>query len=52
MSDSVGLDLELDLMIGRAATSGGSPADTFYILQEDGFKILQEDGMGILTENA
>ena len=45
------LDLELDLMIGQAV-SGGSPADTFYLLQEDGFKILQEDGTGILTENA
>jgi hypothetical protein len=48
MSDS--LDLNLDLMLGQA-TTGGSPADSFYILQEDSFKILQEDSFGILTEN-
>ena len=47
-----GLDLELDLMTEQAVVSGGSPADTFYILQEDGFKILQEDGSGVLSENA
>jgi|GEM_PF-4964839 len=47
---SNGLDLELDLMLGQAA-SGGSPVETFYILQEDGFKILQENGDGLLKEN-
>ena len=47
-----GLELDLNLMIGQAATSGGSPIDTFYLLQEDGLRILQEDGTGLLTENA
>ena len=51
MGTASGLDLELDLMTEKAV-SGGSPADTFYLFQEDGFKILQEDGTGILTENA
>ena len=51
MSDSVGLDLELDLMIGQAAIGATPPQGNAHLLTEDLRGLLTEDGQHITMEH-